>query len=141
MPTGIRNAGDVTAIVQAMQTLETNANWNGKTSTQRCSDIANVVVARLANYGVHAPTLDVQNLDAQGLNGRFDYEPWTLQVNETLASDIAPTVPANPAEDLRLRRMAIAQFADTITHEARHCEQWFRMARLVASSSGPRVCW
>lgn len=132
MPTGIRNAVDVTAIVAAMQTLETNANWNGKTATLRCTDIANVVVARLAIYGVHAPALDVRNLDAQGLNGQFDYQPWTLQVNETLAADIPPTAPANPAEDLRLRRMAIAQFADTITHEARHCEQWFRMARLIA---------
>lgn len=132
MATGIRTAMSVNAIVAAMRTLEQDAQWNGKTAPQRCNDIATVVVAQLGLYGVHAPTLDVKNLDAQGLNGQFDFTPWTLQINETLAGNIPAASPANAALDLQKRRQAIAQFADTVAHEARHCEQWFRMARLVA---------
>lgn len=132
MTTGIRTAANVNTIIAAMRQLELDVNWVGRTATQRCNDIATVVVGELGLFGVHAPTLDVQNLDAQGLNGQFDYTPWTLQINETLAGDIAPAVPADPALDLQRRRQKIARFSDTIAHEARHCEQWFRMCRLIA---------
>lgn len=121
MPTGLRNPLVIGRIVAAMNTAL--GNWAGSIPMQRASGIANVVMAELRAINVLAPNLQVANFP--GLAGQFDFAPWTLQV------DMGMTVGrvGQTQNDIVSK---IAELGDTIAHEARHCEQWFRMARLLA---------
>jgi hypothetical protein len=58
--------------------------------------------------------------DIGSANGQLDFTGWRLDVNERVMNKTAIT----DAE--------AASVADTIYHEARHGEQWYRMARLLA---------
>lgn len=55
-----------------------------------------------------------------GSSGQFDFTTWTLDIDTTILNKDA--VSDDEANDL----------VDTIYHEARHSEQWFRMACLRA---------
>ena len=116
MQTGLRKNGPCDAIVLVMR--QVRANWDARTANDRATTIANAVINQLAILGVTTPTLEVGNYP--GLNGEFDFTPWVIKVNQNLVSD---------GGDIDLK---VSQLGDTITHEARHCEQWFRMARLLA---------
>ncbi|HXT58802.1 MAG TPA: hypothetical protein VN699_09200 [Pirellulales bacterium] len=118
MPTGIRQPIHLNSIVAAMQAVE--ANWLALSAQQRCEQIAASVRAALIACFVPAPTLTVANLGG-GLNGQFDFGPWTLRINSNMANQIG----AQTAKEV------IARLGDVITHEARHCEQWWRMLRLI----------
>lgn len=59
--------------------------------------------------------------DAAGNLGQFDFETWNLDIGKPPFEATDPT----PAEK--------ADMADTIYHESRHAEQWYRMAQLRAS--------
>ena len=122
--TGIRKNIFMRRIVDEMKKVE--GQWGSLTPFQRCNRIAGVVNQALTQNNCPAPTLQVLNLGG-GLNGQFDFGPWTLQINTTLAQ----TVNGESADALKRR---VAQLGDTITHEARHCEQWWRMARVVATA-------
>lgn len=52
--------------------------------------------------------------------GSFNFPTWTMRLGRTALD--APTLTEQEAKDL----------ADTVYHEARHTEQWFRMAQLRA---------
>ncbi len=53
-------------------------------------------------------------------SGSFDFETWSMQIGERFLS--APALSKEQAKDA----------LDTIWHEGRHAEQWFRMAQLRA---------
>jgi len=53
-------------------------------------------------------------------SGSFDFETWSMQIGERFLS--APALSEEQAKDA----------VDTIWHEGRHAEQWFRMAQLRA---------
>lgn len=59
---------------------------------------------------------------APGASGEFDFSTWAIELNEATAFPGATTL-ADLTED------QIRDTADTVYHEARHSEQWFRMAR------------
>jgi hypothetical protein len=52
--------------------------------------------------------------------GEFGFTGWTLDLNENLFQRATIVPPL------------LAGVADTVYHEARHCEQWYRMAQLEA---------
>lgn len=120
MPTGIQQGIHLNSIVAAMQAVE--GNWMGLSPQQRCQQIAGAVIAALQANFVPAPQLDIGNLGG-GLNGQFLFVPWSLQINNNMAIGVGLT--PNQLKEV------IARLGDVITHEARHCEQWWRMARLV----------
>lgn len=122
MPTGLRNPVALGRIVAAMRASE--ASWTGSLPQQRVQSIATAVLAELQLIGVTLPTLQVANFP--GLSGQFDFGPWTLQVDMNMAVGRVTDTPAQ-------RIAKIAALGDVITHEARHCEQWFRMGRLLAA--------
>ena len=82
---------------------------------QRLGDAAN---AELTSAQVPATTVQVKPLPTN--DGEFGFQGWTLDLNEHLFN--RPTIVAP----------LVANAADIVYHEARHCEQWFRMARLEA---------
>jgi hypothetical protein len=117
MPTGLAQAIHLNTIVAAVQNVE--ANWATTTPQQRVNTIATAVTNALTAVGVHLPTVTVADLGGQ-LNGQFDFGPWTLQINTQMAEgDNTLTV--------NQRKETLARLGDVITHEARHCEQWWRM--------------
>jgi hypothetical protein len=123
MPTGLAQPTHLNNIVAAMQNVE--ANWMALSAQQRTETIANAVTAALRALFVPVPTLQVGNLGA-GLNGQFDFGPWVLKVNTSMAI-------GNVHQTAAQRKEVIAKLGDVITHEARHCEQWWRMARLIVA--------
>ncbi|QUL37887.1 hypothetical protein [Erythrobacter sp. JK5] len=122
MPTGLRNRVHVDFIVDAMENTE--ANWDYLTQGGRIRNIANVAIARLRMAGVPPPTLNITNI-AGNTTGQFDFQRWELKIDRALAA----SPPGRRAADIGGK---VAELGDTIAHESRHCEQWFRMAWLVA---------
>lgn len=123
MATGIRQNQYLRSIVTAMQSVE--ANWAALSALERCQQISTGVVAALRAVYVPEPRLEVANLGG-GLNGQFDFGPWVLKVNTSMAI-------GNVHQTANQRKEVIAKLGDVIMHEARHCEQWWRMARLTVA--------
>ena len=119
MPTGLRSLAALNRIVAAMRALE--GTWSSMLPKQRSEAIANAVLAELRTLMIPVPQLEVGIFP--GLAGQFDFGPWKLQVDQGMA---VAKVGQSPVPK-------IAELGDTITHEARHCEQWYRMARLLAA--------
>jgi hypothetical protein len=119
MPTGLRQVACLNRIVAAMRAVE--GTWTSLLPKQRTEAIANAVLAELRLILVAPPQLEVAIFP--GLSGQFDFGPWKLQVDQGMAVGKVGQSPI----------AKIAELGDTITHEARHCEQWYRMARLLAA--------
>ena len=69
----------------------------------------------------NVPNCDPKIDDAEGNLGQFEFETWALDIGKPAFEKDDPT----PAEK--------ADMADTIYHESRHAEQWYRMAQFQAS--------
>lgn len=69
----------------------------------------------------NVPNCEVKIDDAGGDLGQFDFATWSLDIGKKAFEKADPT----PAEK--------ADMADTIYHESRHAEQWYRMAQFQAS--------
>jgi hypothetical protein len=123
MPTGLRQPVHLNAIVAAMRDVE--ARWTALSAQERCQRLAEAVGNALQAIFVPRPRLEVANLGS-GLNGQFDFTSWSLRINSSMAIG---NVRQTPNE----RKEVIARLGDVVTHEARHCEQWWRMMRLVVA--------
>lgn len=66
------------------------------------------------------PECDSEVKDLPDLLGQFDFETWKIELGK----------PAFERDVITLEEYA--DTADTIYHEARHAEQWFSMARMLA---------
>lgn len=73
----------------------------------------------------HVPPISVVQNDGGGNDGTFDFETWTIEIDPQ-------AVFAGKTKISELEPDEVREVADTLHHEARHCEQWFRMARLLA---------
>lgn len=71
------------------------------------------------------PAISVVQAPGGGNDGTFDFETWTIEIDPQ-------AVFAGKAKISELSTDEVREVADTLHHEARHCEQWFRMARLLA---------
>ncbi len=102
---------------------ELQDGWDKLSAAARGAAIGKEANKRLKDAGVPACTIDVQSM-AIGTNGNFDFTTWTINVNKI------------PLEQATITTNELAEIADTMYHEARHCEQWFRIARFLAGTKG-----
>lgn len=111
----------VSAFTDRVRTLWTATNWDGKTKKQRGEALIAAVTHVHTACAVPTVTPDVRAL-AIGYNGFFDFATWSIQLAEDLF-DFAFGAG---------NRQQLIDVAETVYHEARHCEQWFHMARFYA---------
>jgi hypothetical protein len=114
--TGIGARLAVFRFIEAAKKVETD--WATlKTATARAKAFGDAANTELKAAGVPEIKVRVKKMDNLG---EFDFATWTL--------DIGKDAFAKATAD----RSEIGDAADTVYHESRHCEQWFRMARLQA---------
>ena len=89
--------------------------WQELTVDQRIAELIRLVNTHLSNAGVPAVAPDPQDTHN---SGQFHFPAWTMIVGRKAMAVEQPDL----AESKDL--------VDTIYHEARHAEQWFRMAQL-----------
>ncbi len=102
------------------------AEWGKLPATERAAGLGRQANLRLKDAGVPECVIDVQDL-AIGLNGNFDFTTWSIVVNK------------KPLEKDTVTTAELTDMADTMYHEARHCEQWFRIARWLAGTKGKKA--
>jgi len=93
--------------------------WQTLNSINRAVCIGKLVNNQLKSIGVH-PCSTNGSMDLGSINGKFNFPIWCIDINKNLLE-----VP-NISKD------QFASLINTMYHEARHCEQWFRSARWLA---------
>lgn len=97
------------------------ASWVAlATPEARAKLLTDAALAELKALKVPEYAVSVQDLGAN--SGQFSFSVWTMRIGKDPFSGPVPTA------------AALADLADTVLHESRHCEQWFRMARLQAGA-------
>jgi hypothetical protein len=87
----------------------------------RAQALTDMIGRRLADAGVSpVPTYTLRTDLAPSTLGNFGFPTWTININQALVS--RATLTPDQAD----------QIANTFYHEGRHCDQWFRMARMRA---------
>jgi len=115
-PTGIAAEAAVGRFVSAGKKLE--ADWPDLHMTDRAERLTDAANAELDALGI--PNLDMQLHNLGDDHGVFYSKVWAMHVNwNPFIPDVVTT------GDMEVVAM-------TVYHEARHAEQWFRMARLMA---------
>jgi len=114
---------DIGVIVQFANACKANVhqNWStfvsGQQRAQKLYDFTSLV---LDICKVPRPTLQLE-ANLGGASGAFDFANWRLKINPNGFGQVAI-----PDKDAFLTLVTL------IYHEARHCEQWFQMARYSA---------
>jgi peptidoglycan hydrolase-like protein with peptidoglycan-binding domain len=115
---GLATQASRTAFVATGKKVE--ADWATlATPEARAAKLFEGVKVRLDAEGVPTPTLAVEDLGKA--SGMFSSGPWKLALDRTALS--APTIDDDAAREL----------SGTVYHEARHCEQNHKMARMLAT--------
>jgi hypothetical protein len=118
-PSGLAAAGEGKKF--AADADKAFAKWNTLTTAQsRADELVKTVNVRLAAANVPPLTAVLNPKASPNEQGSFDFEKWTMKLNPFLLN--------RPGLD----QPAAAKLADTVFHEARHAEQWFAIARLLA---------
>jgi hypothetical protein len=119
-PTTLTSGASYSAYAAAALPIKTS--WSTYPSADaRGQALGQAAVTSLTTIGVHPPTVTMADLPA-GNGGNFGFPGWTL----TLARlPFAPTTVTDAIFDNPYT---------AVYHEARHCEQWFRMAQLRAGA-------
>ena len=116
-PSGLKAPGEGQKFGEEAQT-EVIDRWQQLTPRQRAEELVRLVNVHLEAVGVPAVT---PNATDTGTNlGTFDFTTWQMDIGLEALSIAQPD------------RAAAADVVDTIYHEARHAEQWFRIAQLRA---------
>ena len=116
-PTGLKGPGEAQRFGEEAQT-EVIDRWHELTPQQRAAELVRLVNVHLEAAGVPAVT---PNPSDTGTNlGTFDFTTWAMDVGVEALAIAQPD------------RAQAADVVDTIYHEARHAEQWFRIAQLRA---------
>jgi hypothetical protein len=122
--TGLRQDLCLQRIVVRLRDVE--EDFINYTDNQRVNRVCDAVTGELGTLGVPLPTLEIGAFP--GLNGQFAFATWTLKVSTELA-----VIKMMERANTNRKKEIFAKLGDTITHEARHCEQWWRMALLVVT--------
>jgi hypothetical protein len=117
--TGIAKGKAVGKYVAAIHKLK--PKWKDLGSDARAAELGKAANARLKDAGVAQCKINVKAFGG-GTNGQFDFTTWTIDINEKLVKQDEVT------DD------ELSDVADTMYHEARHAEQWFRIARWLAGT-------
>jgi len=115
---GLNAPGEGQAFGEAVQGGVIDSWATLATPEARLKKLVELVNVPLAAHGV-PPVTDAFDADVNN-SGSFDFATWRMLVGKTPLS--AGSLDTAAAKDL----------TDTIYHEARHTEQWFRMAQLRA---------
>jgi hypothetical protein len=114
--TGIGARLSLYRFIEAAKKVE--ADWATlKNATARAKAFGAAANAELKAAGVPEVKVRVKKMSELG---QFDFATWTLEIGKDAF--------AKAAAD----RSEIGDAADTVYHESRHAEQWYRMARLQA---------
>ena len=102
-------------------TTTTTVHWLSLESpTARGHAVGRSVVADLVRAGVPSPAVEVT--DTGAAHGRFVQTTWTLQLSAEALSAVVHQFSSE-----------FEVLVETAHHEARHAEQWFRIAQLRSS--------
>jgi|GEM_PF-871989 len=116
-PVGLAKASEVQGFVKEAKAVQ--AEWAKlKSAADRATALAKAVNEHLAAAGVPACKNVVKDLGND--SGQFDFTTWTLFLGQ------------GPFSQATITDKDAADIADTVFHEARHSEQWFMMAQLLA---------
>lgn len=121
--TGLRQGG---AVSQTGGTADAFAN-DLANADKSPSELISAIEATL-NASLNAeqvPPIVVVQAPGGGNDGTFDFATWTIEIDPQ-------AVFPRKTKISELTTSEVREVADTLHHEARHCEQWFRMARLLA---------
>jgi hypothetical protein len=117
LETGIADKASTGRITAGAKKLA--AGWDSlKTAEERAKVLAGGALAELKAAGVPEYSIVLKDLGKN--TGQFQFTTWVMELHKARFEVAKPS-----AEHL-------AGVARTIAHESRHCEQWFRMARLEA---------
>jgi hypothetical protein len=116
-PSGLAEEEEVEAFAGAARGV-IEGDWATQTTEERADALIAAVNARLDAAGVPQVTRVIQDLGGDA--GRFAFSLWAIRLDQaTLESETFTDAQA-------------ADLADTVYHEARHAEQWYRMAQMLA---------
>ena len=116
-PSGLAQETEVEAFVGGARTVF-EGDWATQTRDERADALIAQVNVRLVAAGVPEVTKVVQDLG--GDLGRFAFSLWAIRLDQaTLDRET-------------LTEAQRADMADTVYHEARHAEQWYRIAQMLA---------
>lgn len=79
--------------------------------------------------GIPAFRVDIKALPP-GYNGFFNFQTWTIEISDAKFSSY--DMVWDPAGQTNTPHAYFVNIAETLYHEARHCEQWWHMARYSA---------
>lgn len=115
---GLNVVGEGKAFGEQVQTGVIDEWARLATPEARLTKLVELINATLATHGVPAVT---QGFDSNQNNaGSFDFGPWTMLIGRNKLG--GESISEEDARDV----------SQTVYHEARHTEQWFRMAQLRA---------
>ncbi len=116
-PSGLAEQEEIeTYAEEAEDILE--GDWASMSEEERADDLIARVNDRLAAANV--PQVGRLIEDLGGDAGQFDFEEWSISLDQGILQSEA------------LSDAEAADVADTVYHEARHAEQWYRMAQMRA---------
>jgi hypothetical protein len=116
-PTGLKAPGEGQRFGEEAQ-AEVIDRWHQLTPQQRAAELVRLVNVHLEAAGV--PAVTPNPIDTGTNLGTFDFTTWAMDVGVEALAIAQPD------------RAQAADVVDTIYHEARHAEQWFRIAQLRA---------
>src|SRR5947209_10406046 len=117
--TGLAQGGQVKAYVAGVK--QAKGTWATlKTPAARAQMLGKIANDRLQAAGVFSVAIRIDPTLSPQTSGQFDFTTWSIALNGGLVNQAALT-------DAQLKSVA-----GTIYHEARHAEQWFRIARWLA---------
>lgn len=123
LPAALEAPAELGAAAQkAAQTRGMGLVWFLMTRQQRALELVEIVNERLAAGGL-APLKG--HLWSGSKAAFFDFRTWKIQLSEAALKDFVHT------------DVDFARLIETAYHEARHCEQWFGMARYRAATLMP----
>lgn len=98
------------------------------TAKERGKALGAAANAELKAAGVPEAKVRVKKL---AVSGEFDFATWTLDIGKAAFEAATPS------------NAEIMEATDTVYHEARHAEQWFRIARLQAGKGwkAPKIAY
>lgn len=119
---GLKDKAHTAQFAGEMKALE--GSWSAMNPAARADAVAARINARLRDIGVpevKVTTAPLGNLDG----GKFKFASWSMVINEQMLA--APQLPMGQSADL----------TSTVYHEARHAEQWYLIARIMAEDGVP----
>jgi hypothetical protein len=101
----------------SLKQLQTN--WQNMTIPERTAALKSIINKTLNSAGL--PTCDVRSLQLGRTSGQFDREYWRITVDSDLLNQP------------KLSNKDVIELGQKLYHEARHSEQFYRIAQMLAS--------